>query len=229
MDDVFIAIPWRSRGDSYREKSLQCIKELLFNITNIEPVLVDGKRNEFSLSESRNVGVKTAKKENKNIVVICDADTIVESDTLFNAINLARQEEHVIIPYTTCKPLTEISTNLYHEGVPYDALTPLISFDWSVGGVYVTSISAWEFLGGQDERFTNWGCEDTAFSIVADKMGRPLKRVDGSIYPLWHPSYVKHNEDWYLYNSRLLNEYAEIDPEKLREEISERRRSSWES
>ena len=56
-----------------------------------------------------------------------------------------------------------------------------------MGGAYVCQPRAWDSLGGQDERFTGWGNEDTAFSLVADRLQRCHLRVHGTIYHLWHP------------------------------------------
>lgn len=226
MDDVFIAIPWRLREDPYRKKSLRYIKDYLLSITGVEPVLVDGNGDQFSLSAARNVGVRMAEESNRSIVVICDADTVVEQQSLMNAIILARKSKNVILPYTFCKPLTLRSTNLYYEGHDPSKLKSIMTFDWSTGGIYVTSVNSWNYLGGQDERFTNWGCEDTAFSIAANKMGRPLQRVDGTIYPLWHPSYAREQDDWYIYNSNLLKWYADAKPRQIKKMIKEKTKGS---
>jgi GT2 family glycosyltransferase len=219
MDDLFVAVPWRTRGDPYREKSLRYVRNHLKSITGIDPTLVDGNKDEFSLSAARNVGVKKAKESGKSIVVICDADTIVEPDAILNSIELARKSKHVILPYTICKPLTIKSTNLYYEGHDVKDLREAGNFDWSTGGVYVSSVSAWEYLGGQDERFTNWGCEDTAFNLASQKMNRPLQRVDGTIYPLWHQSYAREEDEWYIYNSNLLKWYSESSRRRIRKMI----------
>lgn len=222
MDDLFVAIPWRYREDSYRKKSLRYVKDYLFSITGVDPILVDGNGEQFSLSAARNVGVKMAEESNRSVVVICDADTIVDKHSLMNAINLARKSKNVILPYTLCKPLTLRSTNLYYEGHDPSILKNIRTFDWSTGGIYVTSIIAWEYLGGQDERFTNWGCEDTAFSIMANKMGRPLQRVDGTIYPLWHPSYAREEDDWYIYNSNLLKWYENASSKEIKKMLKQK-------
>lgn len=219
MDDVFVAIPWRTRGDAYREKSLRYITNHLKNTVGVEPVFVDGNKNDFSLSAARNAGVQKAKDSNKSIVVICDADTVVESETILKSIELARISKNVILPYTLCKPLTIRSTNLYYEGHDISKLKYIGTYDWSTGGVYVTSVSSWEHLGGQDERFTNWGCEDTAFYIASQKMNRPLQRVDGTIYPLWHQSYAREEDEWYIYNSNLLKWYSESSRRRIKKMI----------
>lgn len=222
MDDVFVAIPWRIRDEPYRLKSLKFIINHLKSCTDIDPVLVDGNGSDFSLSAARNVAVNLAKENNKKIVIICDADTVIESDALINAINLSRSSKNVILPYTLCKSLTKRSSSLYYEGHNPSNLPVLGAFDWSTGGAYVTSVSSWEYLGGQDERFTNWGCEDTAFSIVAKKMRRPLLRVPGTIYSLYHTSYAKPEDEWYKYNSDLLKWYSQAKPRHIKKMLKEK-------
>jgi len=58
----------------------------------------------------------------------------------------------------------------------------------STGGVLVIRPDAWALAGGMDERFTGWGCEDSAFLAAADTLLGPSVRHPAQIVHLWHPT-----------------------------------------
>ena len=212
MDDVLVGVPWRDRKNINRTRALECVVANLKNSTGLEVNLVDGKKIKFSLSAARNAAVELAKERNKSIVVICDADSLINPNSLINAIELARTAESVVLPYSIVRYLNQRGTHRVLSGKmdPNDA-PDIAWFDWSVGGAFVTRPEIWDRLGGQDERFTGWGCEDTAFSITASKMGMPHVRVEGTMNHLWHPSAEKETDPAYYVNAELLKKYDETD------------------
>jgi predicted glycosyltransferase involved in capsule biosynthesis len=191
------------------------VKNYLETNLNTQVHFADGQGERFSLSAARNNAVSQAKDMEAEVVVICDADTILEKDSIIDAILHVKSFNSIVIPYKISRYLTENSSNavLRRNSNPND-LEAIASFDWSVGGAVVTSVDEWERVGGQDERFTGWGCEDVAFMIAAEKMGnRPIK-IDGVMNHLWHPSAEKSGEA-YEYNAMLLQRYADTDNVEL--------------
>ena len=211
--NVLTAIPWRDGGDRDRRRALDFVRRNLEDITGVEPILVDGARERFSLSESRNVAVKRAKEAGATVVVICDADTIVERQALTSAIEVAAIQDRVILPYTLFRALSPAGSTSVMLGVDPWQTPDIGSLTWSVGGVFVCKPKSWDALGGQDERFTGWGCEDTAFNLVADRLDRSHVRVKGTIHHLWHPhpptKDPEHEE--YKANAELLKAYTEAE------------------
>lgn len=212
QNDVLVCVPWRDRGNVNRTRALRYVVSNLKLSTGLPVTLVDGKRIKFSLSAARNAAVDLAKEQGKSVVVICDADTLINHTSIMNAIELARTTESVVLPYTLVRYLTQRGTEkVLSNKLPPDEAPDLASFDWSVGGAFVTRPEVWDALGGQDEQFTGWGCEDTAFSIVAERMGRSHMRVEGIMNHLWHPSAEKETDPAYYFNAELLKKYGETD------------------
>jgi hypothetical protein len=59
--------------------------------------------------------------------------------------------------------------------------------DMTQSSVLAVPRSLWDAVGGFDEEFCGWGCEDNAFWLAATVFGggNPI-RVQGSAFHLWH-------------------------------------------
>ena len=202
--DLLVAVPWRDRGSRTAARSLSYVVRHLEDVTGVEPILVDSPSPVFSLAAARNRAFELS----GGVVVVCDADTVPDGDALLAAIDLARTSPSVILPFTLFRALTPEATEevLAGDRAPRDA-ADLLTLDWSVGGVQVASVATWTALGGQDERFTGWGCEDTAFYLTSLARERPHQRVEGQIHHLWHPRAVDERSPEYVYNEQLLRRY----------------------
>lgn len=102
-------------------------------------------------------------------LVITDADTAPLSLQPLHAaaFRVTSAMDPVVLPYTTLRAVTP-------EG------KTVSEFDWSCGGIYVTTPYGWWTMGGQDERFTGWSPEDFAFRIAVEtRTGKPMPRAEG--------------------------------------------------
>lgn len=125
-----------------------------------------------------------------NVLVLADADSIVEPFVLEQAIDVVeRGIAHWAVPFGKVLRLDEPSTERYlaGEGIrrrvlvrkPYRAPTG--------GGVVVVSRFAFNGVNGMDPRFIGWGGEDISFGLALRTiLGRPF-RLDGDLVHLWHP------------------------------------------
>jgi len=210
FDDVFVGIPWRDTGDPYRKRNVDYVSQYLADITGRVVKGLDGETptQAFSLPAARNAVVNEARRWGTPKVIICDADTIPSKESLEEAVRQV-DDDGIILPFDLYRALSDRDSQRLIAGADPDTLPDIGTLDWSVGGVCVTTISGWDALGGQDERFTGWGCEDIAFSLVATALGRPLRRVNGTIHHLWHPRAVNPSDASYKANERLLQEYAD--------------------
>ena len=206
---VFVAVPWRDRGSEHAQASLDFVIENLYSILR-EPVhLVDSPDGPWSLAAARNRAVRQARDEGADVVVICDADTVVEPDALRQAVELAQDCGRIVLPYTLYRALTPASSSAVLAGVDPRGVPEAGRLDWSVGGVQVAQPDTWARAGWQDERFTMWGCEDTAFALAAARLVGPHERVDGVINHLWHPVSWHHDDPATIANGNLLIRYSE--------------------
>lgn len=211
MDDVAVFIPWRNSNNRPRTRAMDYVRNHLREITGLDVHLADGKGKNFSLSAARNNAVVQAKSMGADVAIICDADILLEREAIINALFHVKGFNSIVVPYKVVRYLTKKGSEivLQKKWNP-NHVSSIAEFDWSVGGAIVTGVDEWERVGGQDERFTGWGCEDVAFMIAAEKMGnRPIK-IDGIANHLWHPS-AKKSGDAYEYNSNLLKRYNESD------------------
>lgn len=76
----------------------------------------------------------------------------------------------------------------------------------------------WTEIGGFDERFAGWGCEDVAFRMVLDTLypDPPKPDPNSIVYALWHEAAPR---DCFLANATLIGEYhtaAAAGPEAMR-------------
>ncbi|MFK4998906.1 galactosyltransferase-related protein [Bacillus sp. N9] len=55
-----------------------------------------------------------------------------------------------------------------------------------MGGINVVPRKHFETVGGFDERFVGWGGEDDAFAASLNTLCGYVKRLDATIYHLWH-------------------------------------------
>lgn len=209
--DVFVGIPWRDRGDKARRQSVECVHAHLQKITHAIPHRIDGDGEAFSLAAARNRIVRMAEEAGAKVVVICDSDTLIEQTAMSKAVVAARESDRVILPFNLFRALGQRESIMVMNGRNPILLPDIGSLTWSVGGAFVTTPEAWWALGGQDERFTGWGCEDTAFNIVADKMRRSHVRVEGVIHHLWHPASPDKDAANLSYqeNAALLQRYVD--------------------
>lgn len=71
-------------------------------------------------------------------------------------------------------------------------------------GIMAFRRDAWEQLGGMDERFAGWGCEDTALRLAAETMfGKPPLPY-GNLVTMWHS---RAKRDQFGANVKVLAEY----------------------
>lgn len=172
-----IVIPWRPSPG--RERHLGLVTDTLIAVTGDVPVvLADSGHEGFSPGPSRNRGVA---KADADVLVVCDADTLVEPQPLRAALESV-QDGTVHVPYTRCRMLTpEASEMVLDGGAPHLAAC---SHEWqnSVGGICVLTRRTWQDFGGWDERFVGWGFEDAAWWCVASTLG-------GWVH---HPGVIRH-------------------------------------
>lgn len=139
----------------------------------------------FNRAASRNLAVKAAENAGETKAVITDADCVPDRLAVLDAYSKA-DDDYIHLPYTVCNV----------HGIDG---TVLGQFDYTRGGVYVTTTKAWWGLGGQDERFTKWAPEDFAFSIAHQTLyGRPFERHTGFLQSLGHlkdPNRHEESED----------------------------------
>lgn len=216
---VAVVIPWRSQ-----ESRIPAFETTTGWYTTHLPdariVTVDSPDSVFNLAQCRNLGVAECRDE--DVVVIGDADTIPERDSLLAAIDHARRAAFVHLPYDEYRWLGEIGTAQFRAGAALeDCEFELVR--GACSGVYVTTPSTWIAHGGQDELFRGWGFEDAAWYLAHQTLlGETPRREPGRVYALHHTAEVREGPQ-YDANAARMERYREAasNPDAMRQLVGE--------
>lgn len=156
------------------------------NLPNIQVFYSDRAGEFWNASGSRNDGVKRAQEAHCDVIIINDGDTIPEIEPLLEAIEQCQKDGMIHNPYRQCKYFDIEMTNKILNGSDFKLLKHTL-YTEANGGVYVCTPEAWWSVGGMDEKFIQWGGEDTALELAhAVIKGNKLIKHDGYIYCLGH-------------------------------------------
>ncbi|GAA4934510.1 hypothetical protein ACFPM3_05225 [Streptomyces coeruleoprunus] len=184
---------------------------------------IDTDDEPFNPAACRNEGVRRAARSGADVVVVADADTLVEECPLWQAIRGAAASGLVHLPYTEYRSLGADGTAQHRAGRALRDCTA-VTVHGACSGVYVTTPATWWSHGGQDERFRGWGFEDAAWEVAhTTLLGAPPVRHEGRAYALHHSPAVKEGPQ-YEANAALCHRYLEAaeDPAALRALVRER-------
>jgi hypothetical protein len=136
-----------------------------------------------------------------DVAVICDSDTVVPPAQLEDAVAHAHDTGLLTSALTTVAELSRTSTAalLADEQIDVTTLGKIRTRrkdDLTQSSVIAVPRALWDAIGGFDEQFSGWGCEDNAFWIAATLHsgaaqrghrtdGTP-RRIHGAAYHLWH-------------------------------------------
>jgi hypothetical protein len=220
---VAVVFPWRpgtTERNTHHDTVRAHLRALLPNAIHLD---VDSGHTPFSRAGSRNEGVRQAQAAGADVVVICDADTLVEADTLQAAIAAAR-DGVMHLPYTHYRGLSAAGTAQHLAGAPANQCPADLEHQWATGGIIVIQPDAWWQAGGMDERFTGWGMEDAAYRIAADALLGPTVRHVGTITHLWHPPESDLGSPQHIANGQHCQRYVDAtgNPDAIRALIAER-------
>lgn len=220
---VAAAIPWRPgtpERNAHHDRVRAHLTALLPDALHLD---ADSGHQPFSRAGSRNHAVRQAEAAGADVVVLCDADTLVEPAALTEALTAAH-DGRLHLPFTWYRGLSQDGTARHLAGTPADDCPTDHAHQWATGGVLVITPAAWRHAGGMDEAFTGWGFEDTAFRVAADTLLGDTVRHHGTITHLWHPVEWALGSPRYTANARRMHRYraAEGDPDAVRALITER-------
>lgn len=139
-----------------------------------------------------------------DVAIVIDADSFVTPELTRLGVKRSLERKGVCLPYTRYSYLRKDISDKVMCGYAGNLLKGAAwTIDWSVAGQVIIPREIWECVGGFDERFVGWGCEDTAFYIRASSCG-DAGRLDGYLWHLWHPLASREQVDS---NRLLLKEY----------------------
>ncbi|MDB5036563.1 MAG: hypothetical protein JWQ35_91 [Bacteriovoracaceae bacterium] len=180
-----------------------------------------GETSDVPFNRSRAINL-AAEKASGDTLIIADTDTAFEKDAILEGIAQVNQEKCWFLPYRDYCRLDEPTTNrLLKENpdieVTQKDFTPMEITKGYVSGAVILTRDAFRAVGGFDDRFQDWGGEDEAFFHAAKTLWSKVKRVDGSVFHLWHPParQATERDGKYLDNVWLLLKYQHAEGSPL--------------
>jgi hypothetical protein len=177
----------------------------------------------FNRSAALNLAARLADEDGRwDLAVVVDADIFIDPANVTQALAVAAGSQRVVWAFGWWAGLTETAAGdilagrldpdalaaevaaLHRAGTPNEmghtpvpavipaALEKINPVSWSC--CFVVPRSAWDRLGGFDERFAGWGWEDMAFqSAAVGIIGH--ERLPGAVMHMWHPRHPGLGDD----------------------------------
>ena len=123
-----------------------------------------------------------------DVAVIIDSDVICDIEPVFEAIEIAKRTNQMVLPYEVRKDLNRDGTDRIMRGYEgnWDRFVRVRYTD-GVSSVVVLNRTLWDAVGGFDEAFQGWGWEDNAFRAACVTFGDgDFIRLEGTVWHLYH-------------------------------------------
>lgn len=172
-----------------------------------------------------------ATKTTADRLVIADADTIVDPDTLRSAVELLDKHPWVV-PFNHIRRLSKTASEQVYAGAPFTHELELDRQPYrpgtgivgtTAGGIVAVRRDAFDAVNGHDPRFCGWGGEELAFGWALETLVGRHKRISVDLWHLWHP--WKNRQAWLNGGQKLRARYRKAfkQPDVMRALINERR------
>ena len=221
MTNVCVVVPFRSTDPERRRIFSWALARWQKLVPDEWAIAVRGDgQTEGPFNRSRAVNAAVA-ATGADVVIVSDGDTAVrhgQAEAMVRAI-----EDHpYVIGYSRFVHLAKIATEEALTSpvdipLPENPQGPSVRFQsWeSVCGLWAMRREDHHAIGGQDERYSGWGAEDSAFAMKASTLLAPPHRLPGVGLHLHHHLRADRKTDASARaNFALLTEYekAEGDP-----------------
>jgi len=182
-----IVVPWRITPE--REASmLTAFRHNSFTFSDIPIYKSDSLEEKFNRSQARNLGCDKAIADGHDILIVLDADTIFERSAIEEAIETVG--ETILHPYDR-----DFETSFFHkeddieqEKLSLERIKETRKPNYGhIGSGWVMTSEVFKHINGWDERFLDWGWEDTALNVVNKTLfGRNIEHLSGCAFRITH-------------------------------------------
>lgn len=184
---ISIMIPWRSDGpNGWRQEVWNYLRP---KWEEIGWELCIGEDNRYELPFSAALAFnRAAAQATGDVLVTMGADFYPNPEAIERAATLTAHKSNWVMIFGAVGYLSEVDTKkLIRDGAEISTLR-LGVVDPTCQGITAIRRTAWDAVGGMDERYSGWGWEDT------DLLRRLGRKYGYATYPytraisLWHPT-----------------------------------------
>lgn len=182
---IKIYIPYNNnRGCVYREQAFSTIYKHYNSVEDFDVKILSS--NPFSRASARNA-IFEDELEDSEVVFFSDADIIVSKEQIQNAVKKAEQLNEMVLSYDVLLKMNASETHEFIKSGKFQKRRKTVKFQCS--GSFAIPVNLFKEIGGYDERFTKWGCEDRVFYYMAAFLRNKTycTRLSGCAYHLFHP------------------------------------------
>jgi hypothetical protein len=215
--DMDICIPWRS-DNGWRAQVFDWVLPAWQRTGLDVRVGHDDGTGPINVSKALN---HARSQSSSAVLVIASADHIPDVHAVIEA--SAAAMDHGWAPlFTATAGISLDATRDVINGLDVDVTQHITGEAPFCTALLAVRADVWDEIGGWDERFHGWGCEDTAFRIVLETLyPDPPELTPRRSIALWHEAADRSRFDA---NVLLLNEYiaCQNQPDTLREMLRTR-------
>lgn len=218
INDVNIAlvIPWREQTNRIEpfNKTIENYKKF-FDDESI--ILCDKESEIFNASASRNIGISQAFNSGADIVLVSDADILIEIETLKKAITLSLSREEIFLLYENYIRVIFDSDSMKTLGEYNLRKNRNSGYFYPCSGALLIPKRIYQELGGYDENFLGWGPEDLEYHYrYFLKYKKMYSFIENSkAYSIehsrkdWQSEELENNNNKYFFNKHKVNDFFE--------------------
>ncbi len=208
---ISICIPWRS-DHGWRETLFEWVLPAWHDTGFEICVGVDDDGGPINVSRALN---RARAQATGDVLVVAAADHIPVPEAALSASRIAAVHGWSPV-FAATAGITRDATEKVIAGEPVNIAASITGQVPFCTALLAVRRDVWDAVGGWDERFHGWGCEDTAFRLTLETLypdppwPEPLRTI-----ALWHEAADKGRFDA---NAALLGEYiaCEGNPDALR-------------
>jgi hypothetical protein len=191
VHDISVLVPYTSTGEVWRDRAWDWVRSWLeCYLPEAEIIVGTDKNKPFSPARALNDAYSRA--QGKYIMVLT-SDAYVPVHLIRRCVDDMAQQpigrKRWFMPFTRRIEMTPEATEVVLASDHMPSMDQPFEDSWSGlnGMCLILPRTAWDKVGGMDERFVGWGGEDQSFIRAVDTLWGPHKRLHGDALHFWHP------------------------------------------
>ena len=210
--------PWRP-GDRDRESAFDYVRDWVASLglpwtkADADPLDV------FNRAASKNRGARQSAWA--DVLIFHDADMVIPRHVYPELVDTATSTGRLVVGFFEYRTLEKATSRMVYAGQiddPFDAPAFTSHAGFSTGGVVAITREGFDTVGGYDERFRGWGCEDFALYIAAlTVLGQPERLENSAVHFFHEHATLYEDRNLEADNGQLLARYNQVhDVDELR-------------